>query len=440
MDAVAEINAQLEKRAPILYSLLSRLGREAFFPPDIPFQAAEAKGTELNGTIGVFTDGFGNAQALPSMAGALHLDQKDRNAAFLYSPVLGLGELRNAWRTWQRTEQSDISPGPEVPSTLPVVTHGLTHGLSLVADLFGSPELPLVVTTPFWGNYRQIFTLRTGSPVLTAPAYNDRRFDPKALAAKLATLPAGQAAMALVNFPSNPGGYSPTTEEFETLAASLITEAEKRPLIVICDDAYGGLVFADDVPNRSLFWALAGRHPNLIPIKIDGSTKEFAFFGGRVGFLTFGLELDHETFAALESKLGSLVRSTIGSPAGLSQVIHLQSLRAEPKKEVLEVRRIAQERYEAILPALAGLDPELLKPLPFNSGFFVMLELNPALGLDPHEVRRYLIKNHSTGIVSSSPNYLRLATCSVAAEALPEIVRRVELGVRELAGQRVGVS
>jgi DNA-binding transcriptional MocR family regulator len=92
-----------------------------------------------------------------------------------------------------------------------------------------------------------------------------------------------------------------------------------------------------------------------------------------------------------------------------------------------------------VKPALAELDPELLLPLPFNSGFFVMLELNPALGLEPHEVRRHLIANHDTGIVASPPNYLRLAICSVAAEDLPEMVRRIERGVRELAGKCVGV-
>ncbi len=436
MSGVDEINSILEKEAPVLFRALSPLGREVFFPPDIPFQAAEAKGTSLNGTIGVFTDGAGNALPLVSMSEILDFDRDDMNAAFLYSPMLGLAELRSAWRTWQRTDQSDVAPAPSLASTLPMVTHGLTHGLGLCADLFGGPGTTLALTPPFWGNSRQIFSLRTGVTVRTAPAYQNRVFDPLALAGILAGLPPGEPAMALVNFPSNPGGYSPTTAEYEALRRSLIAAAAERPLVVICDDAYGGLVFTEDVPNRSLFWGLVGQHENLIPIKIDGATKEFAFFGGRVGFMTFGLELSPAAAKALENKVSGLVRAALGSPAALSQVVLQQALRSgHCKAEVDEVRAVAADRYAAVKPALAELDPEFLRPLPFNAGFFVMLELNPALGLDPQDVRRYLIAHHDTGIVASAPNYLRLAICSVSEEGLPEMVRRIEKGVREMAAQ-----
>jgi len=437
MSGVAEINKVLEQEAPILFSALSPLGREIYFPPDIPFQAQEAKGTKYNGTIGVFTDGAGNALPLVSMSEVLDLGRADLNAAFLYSPMLGLPELREHWRTWQRSEQSDFVPGPELPTGLPMVTHGLTHGLGLCAELFGGPGTVLALTTPFWGNYRQIFTLHTGIEVRTAPAYKDRIFDPLALAGILEGLPEGQPAMVLANFPSNPGGYAPTTKEYQALCQSLIEAAEKRPLVVVCDDAYGGLVFAEDVPNRSIFWGLIGKHKNLIPIKIDGATKEFAFFGGRIGFLTFGLELSPAATKALENKVSGLVRAGLGSPVALSQVILLQALRSgNCKAEVEEVRAIAAERFAAVVPALAELDPELLRPLPFNAGFFVMLELNPKLGLDPHDVRHHLITHHDTGIVASLPNYLRIAICSVSESALPEMVSRIEKGVRELADQK----
>ncbi|MEM1205446.1 MAG: aminotransferase class I/II-fold pyridoxal phosphate-dependent enzyme, partial [Acidobacteriota bacterium] len=344
--------------------------------------------------------------------------------------------VREAWRRWQRTEQGDSPVPDEVPSSLPVVTCGLSHGLSLVADLFGGPGRKLALTTPFWGNYRQVFSLRTGVELVTEPAYGtDRRFDPKALRRALGALPEGEPALALANFPSNPGGYAPTAIERARLVEGLVAEAERRPLAVICDDAYGGLAYAEDAPNSSIFWDLAGLHPNLVPIKIDGATKEFGFFGGRVGFLTFGAELEDEARQAIESKIASLVRSTLGSPVATSQMVLLRSLAGgEALAEVSEIRRIARERYGAVRPALEALDPGLLRLLPFNAGFFVLMELADGLGLDPHVVRRHLIEKHDTGVVSSSPNYLRLAICSVAAEDLPETVRRIEQGVRELAG------
>jgi len=65
-----------------------------------------------------------------------------------------------------------------------------------------------------------------------------------------------------------------------------------------------------------------------------------------------------------------------------------------------------------------------------------LIEIPEELGLTAEEVRRYLIEHHSTGVVALGGRYLRLAICSVAKEAIPEMVRRVEQGVRELVAVR----
>ncbi|MEL7060725.1 MAG: aminotransferase class I/II-fold pyridoxal phosphate-dependent enzyme [Acidobacteriota bacterium] len=437
MHSAADVQGILDAQAPLVARCLSDLGRAAFFPPDIPFQAQEARETRFNGTIGVLTDGAGRALPFDSMRRALAFDADDLDRAFLYSPVLGVPELRQAWRRWQRGAQAVEPIANDVPSTLPVATCGLTHGLSLVADLFGDVGRWLILGTPFWGNYRQIFGMRRGIDVRTAPFYSSgiggrgQRFDPEALAPVLAAAPAGEPALVVANFPSNPGGYAPTREERERFVAALCDAADHRPLVVVCDDAYSGLTFSADAVATSLFWQLAGRHPNLLPIKIDGATKEFAFFGGRVGFLTFGLDLGAEASAALENKISSLIRATVGSPSASSQIILLKSLREDPAAEVGRLRQLAVERYRAVRPALDALDPNLLRPLPFNAGFFVLMQLVP--DLDPDHVRRYLIETHDVGVVSSQPDFLRLALCSLSAEQLPEAMARIERGVRELA-------
>ena len=68
-----------------------------------------------------------------------------------------------------------------------------------------------------------------------------------------------------------------------------------------------------------------------------------------------------------------------------------------------------------------------------DRGFFALIELPEELGVTAEEVRHHLLARHDTGIVSIKPRYLRLAICSVAAEALPELVQRVARGVEELA-------
>jgi aspartate/methionine/tyrosine aminotransferase len=432
-DLAAEVNEPLEREAPALFRSLSPLGRRVYFPPDIPAQAAEARGKGMNATIGQITDGRGGAVKLPGLAAAFgDLPGKDLDAALLYSPVEGMPEVRRLWRSWQRRT------APEgAPSSLPLVTAGLSHGLSLVADLFGGEGKAVAIPSPFWGNYRQALAVRTGARVLTAPTYVEGRYNPRAVTDALSGLPEGEPAVAMLNIPSNPGGYSPDREERRATLVALLEEADRRPLVVVCDDAYAGLVFEPDIPRESLFWDLAaavGEHPNLVPVKIDGATKEFSFFGGRVGFLTFALEPDSAAAKSMESKVKTLVRSTIGSPVSASQVILLQALRKEGIEEEVEaVRLLLEGRYRSLKRALGEVDPKLLTVLPFNSGCFALVEIPEGLGIDAETARRHLLERHDTGLISIAPRYLRIAHCSVDEGALPELARRLEQGVRELA-------
>jgi aspartate/methionine/tyrosine aminotransferase len=453
IDTVESANRAIREASPALDAALSPLGRRAFFPRDIPFQAAQARGKAYNGTIGQITDGAGGAVALPSMAAALSgLPDAARNRAFLYSPIEGIAEVRSLWREWQRRalpERADLSAdGGELLSTLPTVTAGLTHGLSICADLFGGEGRVVAVPAPFWGNYRQAFALRTGARIVSAPAYRRDggavRWDPGAIEAALtsnggsdeAGLAPGEPAVAIVNFPSTPGGYSPTAEERSALAESLVRVAEVRPLVVLCDDAYAGLVFEDGVPRHSPFWDLQGLHPNLVPVKIDGSTKEFSFFGGRVGFVTFPFEPGTPVAEALESKVKNMVRAAMGSPVATSQVVLLQALTSgTAAQEVEGVRRLLADRWRALSDALAGVDRELLDPLPSNSGCFALVALGPKpreRGLTAGRIRLHLLEAEDTGLVSVGDDYLRIAHCSVAEKDLPELVRRMERGVATL--------
>ena len=357
------------------------------------------------------------------------LRPEDLEAALRESPVEGFPEIRRRWRERQRRG----APGG-APSSLPLVTAGLSHGISLVADLFGGEGKAVAVPTPFWGNYRQAFAVRTGAKVLTAPAYVEGRYNPRAIADALAGLPEGEPAVGMLNVPSNPGSYTPDREERRATVASLLAEADRRPLVIVCDDAYAGLVFEPEIPRESLFWDLAGAHPNLLAVKVDGATKELSFFGGRLGFLTFGVEPESDVARQLEARARTLVRTEIGSPPAVSQVVALQALRSPTiEREVEAVRLLLAGRYRVLRRALAGADPDLLTVLPFNSGCFALVEIPERLGVSSGTARRHLLARHDTGLVSIAPRYLRIAHCSVDEAAIPELARRLETGLRELS-------
>ena len=95
MSEQSRINAMLDGSP--WWAALSSLGRRAFFPLGVPFQAGQAKGKRYNATIGQITGDDGSPYPLASMAGAL--DPLNRRQAFLYSPVGGHAALRSAWRS-----------------------------------------------------------------------------------------------------------------------------------------------------------------------------------------------------------------------------------------------------------------------------------------------------------------------------------------------------
>jgi aspartate/methionine/tyrosine aminotransferase len=321
VDPVTGANAFLERAAPAVWAALSSLGRRALQPVHfLPLQTAEARGKPFNATIGQITDGYGAAVPLPSMAAALAgLDEAERSRAFLYSPVEGIPELRRAWRDWQRRGQR-----PALPSSLPIVTVGTAQARALAAELFVDEGRKVILPHPCRAGDQELFALRLGAHPLPCACTHGGHFDPAAVSRHLADVPEGEPAVVLLEFPREETGYMPVTRERLALCSALAAEADRRPLVVIVDDTWAGL----GTPSSSLFWGLTGRHPNLIPVKVDGADGQLGFPGGRVGFLTFPCEPESDLARSLESKAKMLLRAQVGSPSTMAQVILLRALQA----------------------------------------------------------------------------------------------------------------
>lgn len=402
-----DYNAILHAEYPAAARLLSPLGRRAVMPLGVPQQAAESARCERQASIGQITSGDGAPLALPALAE--HFAGLDPRQAFLYAPTAGLLALRQAWRR----RLGDL------PATLPVVTNGMTHSLSLAADLFGCPEHPLLLATPYWDNYDTIWHMRTGAEMRPFPIFNAARgLDVEAMGAQLDSL-SGPASL-LLNFPNNPTGYSPTTAEAHAIAARI--HAHPHPLAVICDDAYAGYTFDDACYGRSLYGLLAEKADprRLLVCKVDGASKELLFFGGRVGFLTFSAT--GAAGEALVHKASAILRGTLSSVSAPAQAVVLAAL-ADPNLagQQEEIRGVLKRRYDVLRQALAdaGVDA-----LPFNSGCFALLPLRA--DQVAQDVRRRLITEQSTGVIAvESENALRVAFCSIEEADIPDLVARI---------------
>lgn len=410
------LNAILEREAPGLARCLSPLGRRSAFPKGIPYQAAQAKKAEINATIGQLTDSSGDPLPLPELAASVQ--GMDLRSVFLYAPVAGPSSLRKAWAARERR----LGSAPEsLRTTLPVVTHGLTHGLSVLADMFCDEDTDVIVPEPFWGNYGLIFRMHRDARIVGFPFYRDGRFNVEGLADALAQV--RHKAIVVLNLPGNPTGYAVRHDEVPGIV-EVLAHAPK-PTVVAVDDAYQGWVYEPGHLDTSIFWPIAaGVDPERVTaVKVDGATKELAFFASRVGFLT--ASLGEEAEAAWESKVKCVIRGTVGSASGPALTMVDQAL----KSPTLDASVVARHdelatRYRALKNALANLGDDRVQPEPFNAAYFALLKLDPSL--DAEALRLQLLEEHGVGTIAfQQANALRIAYCSIGADLLPELVSRL---------------
>jgi aspartate/methionine/tyrosine aminotransferase len=414
MNKANTLNKQIESSWPAAAALLSSLGLRAAFPDGVPAQAAEAKACEFNGSIGQVTDGHGNALPLASLSGLL--GDLDRNRALLYPPQLGIPLLRELWRKRVASRVDDLDLAP------PMVTVALTHGISLCADLFSDAQTTVLLPSPGWGNYKAVFGLRREAKLATWNVFTpDMRFNVKGFKSALAGI-TGRCVVVL-NFPGNPTGYSPTAAEADALVAALLEHPQ--PVAIICDDAYQGMVYEQDAIKQSIFYRI---QPHVDPtkhllIKIDGATKELAFFGGRVGFLTFAT--DKKTAESLLDKAAAIARATVSSAPAPSQVAVMTCLQNETlEDELAQLHATLEKRYRKLRSCLPMLESAGVHAFPFNSGCFSLLRLPP--GRDPHTLRKKLIQSHSVGLIAlPSERALRVAYCSMHKDQIEEALTRL---------------
>lgn len=406
MDFATRLNALIDEQLPAAGRALSALGRRAYFPVDIPAQSAEARGCEINATIGEVTDGRGAPLALPLIA--QHFTGLDPAQVFLYAPQGGQPTLRQRWLERMRSRRA-------APMTLPLATCGITQGLSLVADLFADEGTDVLLPRPSWGNYRQVFGVRRGARLSYYPASTRTGLDLDGLAAALERV--GGQGMLVLNFPGNPTGYTPTVEEGRRLVELLA--AQPGPLVVVFDDAYQDMSWEAGLVPHSVFYELAGLHPDrLVTVKLDGATKELFFFGARLGFITFGGSGPGAD--ALAEKARGLLRSSISAVNTASQTLVRMALE-HPELEQQRAAVLAEvaRRYRALKGALHQHGVPFY---PFNSGFFALV---PVAG-DADAIRRRLIAEASVGVVSFNEfGALRLSYGSTRVEDVDRLARAI---------------
>jgi aspartate/methionine/tyrosine aminotransferase len=429
MNELAQaLNNSMKEDNEHVYNMLSQLGKELFYPKGILSQSAEAgkKAHRFNATIGIATENNQpmHFQHIQNLFG----DKIAPKDLFPYAPPQGKEDLRKVWK------KKILNDNPSLNEELvgsPVVTNALTHGLSIVADLFVDEGNPIILPDKYWGNYNITFKVRRGGTVTTYPLFNEADgFNVEGLREAIQSQKAAGKVVVLLNFPNNPTGYTPLESEAKEIVAVLKEAAEEGiNVVALIDDAYFGLFYEDSI-KESIFSLLADAHERILAIKVDGATKENYVWGFRVGFITYASK-SAAVLNALEQKTKGIIRGTISSGSHPSQSIILQSLQSNDFN-------VEKEQKFALMKRRADKTKEVLAKeeyqkywtyYPFNSGYFMCLKLN---NIDAEELRLHLLDKYGVGTISINSTDLRIAFSCVEDSDIEELFDLIAKGAADL--------
>jgi aspartate/methionine/tyrosine aminotransferase len=414
-----QANAELSANGCNVLSMLSERGKAIFFPrKGILGQGAEAKGSEINATIGTALEDDGSPLVLDCVLKSLNLPK----TSFLYAPSFGNPDLRKAWKD-QILRKNPSLAGKEFSN--PVVTCALTHAISCAGYLFLNPGDEVIIPDLYWDNYELVFENSCGAKIKTFNTFKDGGFDTEALKAALAESKSNKKVV-LLNFPNNPTGYTATEKEAVEIA-KILTDcaAAGNKVVALLDDAYFGLVYEEGVTKESLFVKIVDAHENLLAVKLDGPTKEDYVWGFRVGFMSFGFKgATAAQLKALEDKAAGTVRGNISNGPSISQRILLAAYQSpEYVDQKAEKYATLKKRYDIIKEVLASHPEykEAFEAMPCNSGYFMCIKPK---GVDAEALRQKLIKDYSTGTIMLS-GLIRVAFSAVPTEKLGKLFENI---------------
>ncbi|MHA2283708.1 MAG: aminotransferase class I/II-fold pyridoxal phosphate-dependent enzyme [Promethearchaeota archaeon] len=448
-----------------LFNAFSELGKRIFLPDGIFYWSGRAKKeAEIIGTIGSafgferdFIDG-GSSDWMPCYLNEIsdysNLDIKN---IVPYASIGGLNETRETWKNWvikksqyDEVKEKTLMEKLEKQITTPIITSGVTNGIFQCSSLFLNPGEFIIAPNKRWGNYDNIIEKFIGAKIKSFTFFKDQNINLESLEHAITEVARVQDKIILIlNFPNNPTGYVPSKEEGKEIVSLLqkLQRNHNKPIIVIVDDAYEPYVYTSDSLNRSIFYDLLQLEEDIIPIKLDGITKELLMYGARIGFITLGLKSswvanDQELEILkneIENKLEGFTRATISNCNHFYQALTQKLFKEKGIDKILasrtKVKDLLRKRYEKINSELAKIDDPDISIDPNSGGFFLFLNLNPDK-IKAKEFGDHLLRKYKVGIIpieklEEQINGIRIAYCSIDLPKIPELINRIKLALND---------
>ncbi len=445
-----------------LYKAFSEVGKRIFLPEGIFYWSGRAKNeAELIGTIGSafgYEKDFiedGEDKWVPCYLKEIKkYSNLNVEQIVPYASIGGLPELRKIWKDWI-IEKARFNSGEDKKNidyltkyiTDPLVTAGVTNGIYLVCSLFLNKGEKIICPNKRWGNYDNIIVKNIGAQIESFEFFRNKKINLDGLRKAIQELDRVQDKIVIIlNFPNNPTGYVPTKQEALDLI-NLLQQLQleiKKPFIILVDDAYEPYIynFREDILDVSIFYQLQQLEEEIIPIKLDGITKELLFYGGRIGFVTIGLKpiwvQDKYSLSTLKdeinNKLEGFNRSSISNSNHFYQTVAIKLFQDSGKEKIIEsrnkVKLLLEKRCKKINQELMKIKSTDISVDPNSGGFFIFVNLNPEK-IKASEFADYLLTQHKVGVIPienprENINGIRIAYSSINLDQIPEFIERIK--------------
>ena len=266
-----------------------------------------------------------------------------------YLPVLGLAELRTAVAEYYHRTQKltfaaeDVMIGPgskELMFILQLVYYG-----------------ELVIPTPSWVSYApQAHIIGRQIKWLDTDAKNNWKVTPENLA-KLCVVDPDRPRLIILNYPSNPHGYTYSSTELEAIAAV----AREYRILVLADEIYGEVNFLGEHTSIAQFYPEG-------TIVSSGLSKWCGAGGWRLGTFAFPPQLHW-----LKNAMATAASETYTSTSAPIQYAAIKAFQGGPEIEeyLFQSRRVLAHLADTLVTRLnqSGFDIA-----PTQGGFYLFLD------------------------------------------------------------------
>ena len=456
---------EIIKRTAI-FSAFSNIGKRVFLPQGIFYWADRAKTeAELIGTIGeayAYEKDFipkSSSNWVPCYLEGVkdYLKNLTIDDLVSYASIPGIKQLRQIWKDWiigkslyyEKSEQEQLNKLKSYITT-PIITSGVTNGIFLSCSLFLNSNEMIIAPNKRWGNYDNIIEKYIGAKIKSFEFFEDQKFNLTSFGKAIDEVAKTQDKIVLIfNFPNNPTGYMPSEGETRDIIDLLVEKQHNLniPFIAIVDDAYEPYVFMENPKPTSIFYNLQQLEEDIIPIKLDGVTKELLIYGARIGFLTIGLKPSwtstQQELIQLNQEIDNIIsgfnRATISNSNHFYQSLIVKLFNEQGRDKILEMRtrvyNILRDRYKVINQELAKIDNPNISIDPNSGGFFVFINLNPNK-IKANEFADFLLKSYKVGVIpiekpQEHVNGIRIAYCSIDLKNIPEFIKRFDHALKE---------